>query len=374
MHRANPNSVLFLTVCSLTKASGGAPAYDEGLAITSLLPSKLKARLLERREEARCLVRGERELDWQGISLSDLEFNRDLRGGADFGGRHNAAYLPAVYRYDGRFFQALGSEGRRKIAEGEYPTLFLSGLYGLLLPTDPVQLYSCPLSDQISKLWRSDSLLTDILCEYIKRRDILRIFDLTAIGDYSQLIDWARIADTQTEVLHCADSMAPGDYALTSFGRLLGTTMLDMSEGELIDIQPETRIGTVKFAPFKYSASHGIGQESVSPSVSAAAESARKHDWCVRGMPPFWEYLKRYSDLFNRTSKAIEEIRQDPLSPRGDTIKFLSHNLKGKSWYRMRYRIGGFRIVYEADPKQRIVRLLDGGLRNDVYRRLKKIK
>lgn len=363
MPRANPNSVLFLTVCSLTKASGGAPAYDEGLAITSLLPSKLKTRLLERREEARLLVRGERDMDWQGIPLSELEFNRDLTGGADFGGRRNAAYLPAVYRYDGRFFQALGNEGRGKIAEGEYPTLFLSGLYGLLLPTDPVQLYSCPLSDQISELWRSDSLLTEILCEYIKRRDIARIFDLTAIEGYSQLIDWTRIADTQTEVLHCADSMAKGDYALTSFGRLMRTTMLDMSENELIDIQPETIIETVEFAPHEYPASSAHSGGPVPSGGSTAVERVEERGWRVRITPNFLKYLKQHPEIFDATSKAVEEIRQGPLSLRGNTIKPLSHDLKGK-W---RYRIGDFRIVYEPDPDRKIVRLLDGGPRSGIY-------
>ncbi len=363
MPRAKPNSVLFLTVCSLTKASGGAPAYDEGLAITSLLPSKLKARLLERREEARRLVRGERDLDWQGIPLSELEFNRDLAEGADFGGRRRAAYLPAVYRYDGRFFQTLGNEGRRKIAEGEYPTLILSGLYGLLLPTEPIQLYSCPLSDQISELWRSDSLLTEVLCEYIRRRDIARIFDLTAIEGYSQLIDWARITVTQTEVLRCADSMAAGDYALTSFGRLLRTTMLEMSEDELIDIQPETRIETVNFAPFEYPASPAHGREPVPPGGSTAVEGVEKRGWRVRITSNFLKYMKQHPETFDPTSRAVEEIRQDPLSLRGDTIKPLSHDLKGK-W---RYRIGDFRIVYEADLERKIVRLLDGGPRSGIY-------
>ena len=354
MPRTNPNSVLFLTVCSLTKASGGAPEYDEGLAITSLLPSDLKTRLLERREEARRLVRGEKELDWQGVSLPDLEFNQNLTRGADFGGRHSAAYLPAVERYDGRFFQALGKEGRRKIFEGEYPTLILSGLYGLLLPTEPVQLYSCPLSDQIAKLWRSDSLLTDILCEYI--RYILRIFDLTAIEGYSQLIDWARIIKTQTEVLHCTDSMASGDYALTSFGRLLGTTMLYMTEDKLIAIQPETRIGTVRFAPFKSTASQIFN-------VSTAVGDVQEHDWYVIATTPFLKYLKQYPETFDATSKAVEKIRQGPLSLRGNTIKPLSHNLKGK-W---RYRTRDFRIVYEADPDRRIVRLLEAGPRSGIY-------
>lgn len=359
MPRANPNSVLFLTVCSLTKASGGAPAYDENLAITSLLPSKLKARLLERREEARQLVRGERELDWQDVSLSELEYNEDLTAGADFGGRRNAAYLPAVYRYDGRFYQALGNKGRRKIAEGEYPTLILSGLYGLLLPTDPVQLYSCPLAGRISELWRSDSLLTEILCEYIERRGIGWIFDLTAIDNYSQLIDWTRVADTQTEVLHCSDTMAKGDYALTSFGRLLGSTMLDMSEDELIDIQPETRIGTVKFVPSFPADSSGP----VPPGGSTVVEPIKECGWHVRATPDFLRYLKRHPEKFDVTIKAIEEIRQGPLSPRGNTIKPLTGNLEGM-W---RYRIGDFRIVYEAEPERRIVRLLDGGARGGIY-------
>ena len=237
--------VLFLTNCSLTKALDGVTQYNPGPAITSDLPEPLRDRLLNRRANVFQLVKNAPGLQWQGTPVSELAHNRELASGPDLGGRHAAAYLPALDRYEGRLFQALGAQGKQRLMESEHHTLFLSGLYGLLRPTEPVQLYSCPLAPQVAKLWRKDSLLTDVLCDYIKRYGIARIIDLTAIDAYRQLIDWERITETKTDVLHCFDEMAAGDPALTSFGKCLATELLGLSEDEIVALPSEHRFGTV---------------------------------------------------------------------------------------------------------------------------------
>ena len=108
--------VLFLTNCSLTKAPGGSAEYDEGQAITSVLPNSLGDRLLERRARIFQLVKSASDFYWQGTPVSELAFNQELTSGPDLGGRHTATYLPALDRYEGRFFQALGAEGQPSLA------------------------------------------------------------------------------------------------------------------------------------------------------------------------------------------------------------------------------------------------------------------
>ena len=215
--------VLFLTICSLNKAHGGEPEYDEQESVTSALPSAIKNKFLKRREQARQLVKRAKELDWQGVPLSELDFNQHLTQGQDFGGHHTASYLPALHRYEGRFFQTLGTDGKNKLEASKHHTLFLSGLYGLLRPKESIQLYSCPVKPQVADLWLEDDLLTEVLCEYIRKYQIARVFDLTALVAYRNLIDWKKVAETRTDVLHCFDTMSAGDYALIPFGKLLTT-------------------------------------------------------------------------------------------------------------------------------------------------------
>ena len=92
--KESKSGVLFLTICSLTKESGGKPEYDDDQGIAADLPG-FRDRLLERREQVRQLVKNTTTLGWQGVPLSQLEYNRDLNKGPDFGGARTAAYLPA---------------------------------------------------------------------------------------------------------------------------------------------------------------------------------------------------------------------------------------------------------------------------------------
>ena len=256
------SKVLFLTICSLNKAYGGVPDYSEPEAITSILSSWLGNQLLERRETVRQRVVGEAGLEWQAISLSELEFNRNLKDGPDFGGIASATYLPAIHRYEGRFFTALGADGKKAVGESEHHVLLLSGLYGLLRPFEPIQLYSCPLKPPIDEIWKRGSLLTQVLSEYVKDHEITRIFDMTAVDVYRGLIDWEEIkAERETGVLHCYWSMGAGESALGSFGQALGSELLVRSEIELFSLGFDNKISkTMGSIVFRSSAVAGPQQ------------------------------------------------------------------------------------------------------------------
>ena len=379
--------VVFLTTCSLNKAEGGVSGYDDTATITSHLPPDLKERLLDRREAVRQLVKNDQHLVWQGVPLSKLYFNAGLAKGPDFGGRDTSAYLPAVHRYDGRFLQAVGPEGRKLLVESKHQTLFLSGLYGLVRSSEPIQLYSCPLSHHVAERWASDGLLTDVLCGYLKPHAPAKVFDLTAIDAYRRLIDWDRVRQ-YVEVLHCFDAMGAGDSALIPLGKALSSDLLLRSEDDLVGMRAETTAGRIGFMssahpPSGYpseveailSAQHeaemlqALPLESLTddywrggnPNLVGSGEGDGK--WRFKATSKFIKDVKTRVDLFDPMLKALEEIRQGPTKARGNTVRPLTRELKGK-W---RYRIRDYRLVYEPDGKQHVVNLLSVSHRKDVY-------
>ena len=362
--------VLFLTNCSLTKAAGGSAEYDESQAITSALPETLGDRLLKRRAGVFQLVKNAPDFHWQGTPVSELEFNRQLSSGRDIGGRHSAAYLPALDRYEGRFFQALGMAGKRRIVESEHHTLFLSGLYGLLRPTEPIQLYSCPLAPQIAEHWRKSNLLTEVLCEYIQRFQIARIIDLTAIDAYRQLIDWEKIADTKTDVLHCFDVMAAGDSALTSFGKCFADELLGLTEDEIAGLPFEHRLGTVILRSLGYPVA-GLPSEDIEGEVPDQSldigpkdvTSTPRLPWPFAYTSRFQKDVHDHMDKFTRIGRAMLDICRDPMNPIRST-KQLQGDKKG----RRIYRLGDYRIIYRPDKREERVYLERFVPRGDGYK------
>ena len=361
--------VLFLTNCSLTKVAGGSAEYDESQAITSALPETLGDRLLKLRADVFQLVKNAPDFHWQGTPVSELEFNRELSSGSDLGGRHSAAYMPALDRYEGRFFRALGTAGKRRIMESEHHTLFLSGLYGLLRPTEPIQLYSCPLAPQVAEHWRRGNLLTDVLCEYIQRFQIARIIDLTAIDAYRQLIDWERIAETKTDVLHCFDVMAAGDYALTFFGKCFADELLGLTENEIADLPFEHRLGTVILRSLGETVA-GLPSEDAEGGVPGQSpEIGQTHataiidsPWKVAHTSRFQKDVRRHMSEFTRISQATLKICRDPITPT-NSAKQLQR--RGGRW---RYRLGDYRIIYWPDKRERKVYLDRFVPRGDGYK------
>lgn len=74
-------------------------------------------------------------------------------------------------------------------------------------------------------------------------------------------------------------------------------------------------------------------------------------------------YKRQDKDTKRRLNKCIENISKEPLS--GSHIKKLHGELEGK----YRYEMGGHRIVYEVNIKDRIVEIKSIRGRGDVYKR-----
>lgn len=392
-----PNSkVLFVSICSLHKKKGGGKKYFSQESITNKLSQEIGRTLLKKREEVRNLI-WSGSVSWGGIDAAELEYNNNLAPGPDFGGSADyAEYLPSILRYAGRFYLALGDEGKKKIIQSNHHVLFISGLYGFVTPTESIQLYSCPIEGEsvIQNLWTKNQTLTNILIDYIKKNGIIKIFDLTSRNDYRNIIDWDYLKmSTSADVLYCFTKMSAYDYALIEFGNLLRESLLDYSESDLLAITPETVIGDVIFRDVpdtwenlpkeqdifviqnaakeiptlpSYSLSQipkklGIPQENVE-------NSQFDHEgkgWLVAFTSEFQKNIDQYNDkkLQGRVLEAMVDIVLSPMTKRGDTVKALKGPLEGK-W---RYRIGDFRLIYYPDEKAKKVSLIAFRPRGNVY-------
>jgi superfamily I DNA/RNA helicase/mRNA-degrading endonuclease RelE of RelBE toxin-antitoxin system len=77
------------------------------------------------------------------------------------------------------------------------------------------------------------------------------------------------------------------------------------------------------------------------------------------------DFVRLNRDVQKRASTAMEELEQDPITSRGNTIKKLRHH--EKMW---RYRIGDYRLVHAAYPDKHLVQLIAIGPRGEIYERL----
>ena len=77
------------------------------------------------------------------------------------------------------------------------------------------------------------------------------------------------------------------------------------------------------------------------------------------------DFLRLNRDMQSRVNSALSELEQDPVTPRGDTIKKLRYH--DNLW---RYRIGDYRLVYAAYPNRHLVQLLGIAPRGEIYERM----
>ncbi len=248
---APSSRILFITLGSLNQAEGGVRKYDEHDSILSRLPTDSKKRLLQTRAQAFKWLKEDRDATWQGVSIAQHEYNKGLVCGQDFGGDDaNALYRPALDRFAGRFFLALGPEGKDVAASSQHHTLLLCGLYGLSTFMEPVQRYNCPVETNLKNfsIWTEDNTLTDILIDYIKEHDIARVFDFAATESRRRLISWPAVHhELRGNVLHCFSTRAAGDDALIQFGQLMARFLLNAPSDRLLAIQPETERNGIMF-------------------------------------------------------------------------------------------------------------------------------
>jgi len=222
--------VLAVTICSAPKTPGGTGDYAASKSMNSVLPSESWARLLDNRRRAFAMLR-DSAAEFMGRPIGQIPVNGALRDGPDLGGRGRGLYLPAIVRYDGGFYRALGDPNARfaRVSTGMGVRLvILSGLYGLLLPTEPIQEYDyyATWDAGIYGLWAAPSGNTDALRGYIARQGIGLVLDLTGIEVYRATVDWGALAQAGAHVLR-AEATLPGDEGLDVLGAFASNVLLD---------------------------------------------------------------------------------------------------------------------------------------------------
>lgn len=368
-----PNSIiLILTICSLNKKLGGKIEYDEKEAIGFKLKQKTRDFLLKSRKKALNLLWSGR-MKWQGVPLRNLQYNKHLKFGKDFGGSDpHALYLPAIHRYDGRFYGSLEEKGKDKLLRSKHHVLFQSGLYGLVMPSEPIQLYSFPVEkeSEIQEIWKKGNGLTRIFIDYVKENGIKRIFDFASRKDYRELINWDFLTEaTGVEVLHCFSVIGGGDDALIPFGKLMKNFMLEASERELLSIKSETVMEGILFRDFPETWDELPKEELIrirQAELEIRTRARERGDWLVYFAHKFIKNLSQIGDKRKegRILGAITEISKNPIEPRGKTVIPIG---EGK-W---RYRIGNYRLIYRPDIENHIVFLLLIRTRGDIdYQKL----
>jgi mRNA-degrading endonuclease RelE of RelBE toxin-antitoxin system len=87
--------------------------------------------------------------------------------------------------------------------------------------------------------------------------------------------------------------------------------------------------------------------------------------WQITQKPAYVsDFVELNKNLQQAVVSALEELEQDPVTPRGNTIKKLTGYTNV-----YRYRLGDFRVLYAASLEARMINLLAIGPRSSVYER-----
>ncbi len=214
----------------------GHVPYNESDSIKPKLSASGWAALIQGRQKALSVLNREY---YNGTPLKDYRYNRGLIPGPDFGKPMVAGderYLPAASLYSGRFYLTLGKEGMDALKASPHHMLIVSGLFGLVTPAEPIQLYECPLEDlpAFSDVWLKDNLLTSILLDYIRTNNIRTIVDLTAQQEYRSLINWKLLNLREgLRCLHVHNQDHVADEGLPHLGAFTRTVLIPMTDDQL---------------------------------------------------------------------------------------------------------------------------------------------
>ncbi|WP_292392975.1 hypothetical protein [Methanoculleus sp. UBA303] len=245
--------VLFIGICSLNKATfSNDEPYKREQSVAAWLKDSQTVNLLYQTRKASFELIFQGNLENKGSLLAKHPLNRDLHRGPDFNGTARANYLPAIDRYIGRFYGGKGNDGRSydlkaSLNGSPHHLLIISGLYGLLLPQEQIQLYESPLEDlpEIQAIWREDNRLTRLLAAYIRAKKIRLVVDMTGQRAYREMIDWPAIyALPNVRVLHAMVNIGPGEDQIKTFGAALCDPLLHMPASDLFTLPDSWELRT----------------------------------------------------------------------------------------------------------------------------------
>lgn len=244
--------ILIITLDSFFKETGGIPDYNPCLSISHKLPDQSK-RIFEVRQNIWSSLRKD-EIRWPNDN-KELIINQKLVNAADFGGKEtNALFLPAIHRYTGDFYQALGDGGKQALLKSKHHFLIISACYGILKPIEHIQNYACqfgnPPNKSYSQWVRRKQDITKILIAYLMKHGIKRIFDFTqcAVPAYQKAIKWDYIYQEFPGIsVYHAHTWLPNDRSLRVFAEFISSKMLAFSEEDLLKIELDREIDNISF-------------------------------------------------------------------------------------------------------------------------------
>ncbi|MCY4244660.1 MAG: peroxide stress protein YaaA [Gammaproteobacteria bacterium] len=252
---------LILTICSNHKRLKGAVSqYDSSARkITDVLPDDMGEKIIDARKRAFEHIKTQAKRD--GKRLADMEYNKDLVKGPDIDPQHatkrTAFYVPAIKQYDGRFFKNFhdvvgdGCDYGCLGGATENHLLIVSGLYGLLTPTEPIQRYNCDIPDvpEIKWIWKEESLLTNLLISYMKTSGVNRVFDFMADDSYRHLVEWEEIkSQTGCDIFYSRSKQQEGVDILPQLGHVAGLFLTGTAKKELSGIKPNDSEMEISFS------------------------------------------------------------------------------------------------------------------------------
>ncbi len=238
------SKILVITICSNQKIQGGDDFKEEAPSILKILPPDQSKELIKRRKAVLDLIQSG-SLGRDGIPLNQMQFNSRLACGPEFGGvkTKGTLYMPASDRYAGSFYTAVKAKKDKFFSETPHHILILSALYGILLPEELIQVYSCHIEDHPSLplIWTEDQFLTSMVLAYIRQFEIDTVFDLTSQDAYRKLLNWGRLS-SKTNVLHVFGEQYAGPALLSTLGELAREYILDKTEEEIRLLKPGEKI------------------------------------------------------------------------------------------------------------------------------------
>jgi Peroxide stress protein YaaA/Thioesterase domain len=232
---------LLLIACSHTKR-------DEGDAFAGPMPAgwiaqeSLRDRVIARRSYIYGILKDAKIEDGfeRGGNRAHQAANRNLRHGPDFGGTNvpgeEGQYMVASRRYNGRIYNYITGHAWESYLQNQdqIRVLIMSGLYGLLEPTEWIQNYDVHLTDthkdsgvSISSNW--SELYTECLESYVRsayKQRTVKIFDFLGDHHYVNAIRWHTLPK-ECSVFHFASPTVDDVNLLAPAGTIINTIFLN---------------------------------------------------------------------------------------------------------------------------------------------------
>jgi pimeloyl-ACP methyl ester carboxylesterase len=227
---------LVLVACSRTKR-------DEGLAYSGQplgwVPTiSLRKELLDKRRYIYSILRDGKLFDnfERGGERRHQPGNADLVYGLDLGGSDEAGkYMPARARYTGRLYKKIELDAWENYATQSIArVLIMSGLYGLIEPSEEIQNYDVHLSDthqddqfDVKAQWLE--LYTKALSAYVQSAYTggrkVKIFNFLCDHHYVNAVRWHSLPRDKCSVFHFASESMEDTHLLPPAGVLLDSLL-----------------------------------------------------------------------------------------------------------------------------------------------------